>query len=355
MLNRTNTFQILGQNIGLNNPPYCIAEVGINHNGDFEIAKRMIEVAKLAGADAVKFQTFRAEEFCGDPNQTFTYQSQGQSITESMLDMFQRYEFSPDKWWDIKAHCDAVGITFFSTPQNRSDLDLLIQVGVPVVKVGSDDFTNLPLLRSYAETGLPLILSCGMSDIADVHQALEAVGWFDGYPIALLLCTSQYPTPPQDVNIQKLTTLRQAFPGLQVGFSDHTQGSLAASLALAQGARVFEKHFTLDQKLPGPDHWFSEDPKGLAEWITAIRQSYILMGSPFVKPTPAEYEMRKMARRSIVALQDIAKGDQLDMVNIGLRRPGGGLSPDMLEQVLKLKANRAIKRGECLLLGDMSS
>jgi len=273
MSNQIKPFQIAGRSIGPNDPPYCIAEVGINHNGDISIAKRMIESAKAAGADAVKFQTFKAEEFCGNPDQTFTYFSQGQRVTESMLTMFKRYELQPEHWQAIKVHCEMVGITFFSTPQNRSDLDLLLEIGVPAVKVGSDDFTNLPLLRSYIESQLPLILSCGMSDLAEVHQALEMAGWFDGYSVALLLCTSQYPTPAEDVNINKLTTLHQAFPGLLLGFSDHTQGPLAAALAVARGARIFEKHFTLDQNMVGPDHWFSEEPAGLTKWISHIREA----------------------------------------------------------------------------------
>jgi len=353
MLNQIRPFQIAGRSIGPNDPPYCIAEVGINHNGDLAIAKRMIEVAKEAGADAVKFQTFKAEEFCGDPNQTFTYQSQGKTVTEPMLAMFQRYEFPPENWRAIKAYCEVVGITFFSTPQNISDLELLSDIGVPAIKVGSDDFTNLPLLRSYIESHLPLILSCGMSDLAEVHQALDAAGWFDGYPVALLLCTSQYPTPAEDVNINKLTTLQQAFPGLLVGFSDHTQGALAAALAVSRGARIFEKHFTLDKNMPGPDHWFSEDTAGFAEWIKNIRTADILLGSPFVRPTKAEQEMRLVARRSVIALRDITHGETLDNANTGLRRPGGGLAPDMIETVFGLTATRDIKKGDRLSLGDM--
>lgn len=355
MVNQSKSFQIAGHRIGPNDPPYCIAEVGINHNGDIATAMRMIEAAKLAGADAVKFQTFKAEEFCGDSEQTFTYKSQGENVTESMLDMFKRYEFPPEHWQTIKSHCEVVGITFFSTPQNRSDLDLLLEVGVPAIKVGSDDFTNIPLLRSYVESQLPIILSCGMSDLAEVHQALDAVGFFEGYPVVLLLCTSQYPTPAEDVNINKLTTLQQAFPGLLVGFSDHTQGSLAAALAVSRGARVFEKHFTLDQGMPGPDHWFSEEPAGLAEWIASIRTADKLLGSPFLRPTEAEKKMRLVARRSVIALQDIAIDVVLDSNNTGLRRPGDGLSPDMLNKLLGLKANRNIRKGERLVIGDMKA
>lgn len=347
-----NNFAIAGRVIGADQPPYCIAEVGINHNGDLDLALRMIDAAKAAGADAVKFQTFKAEEFCGDPQQMFTYQSQGQSVTESMLAMFQRYEFSPAQWQQVKAYCAQVGITFFSSPQNRSDLDLLLQIGVPAVKVGSDDFTNLPLLRSYAEAGLPLILSCGMSDLAEVHQALESVGWFAGQAVALLLCTSQYPTPDTDVNLSKLTTLQQAFPGLLVGFSDHTQGPLAAALAVARGARLFEKHFTLDHDLPGPDHWFSENPQGLTEWIEQIHRASRILGSPFVRPTPAEVDMRILARRSLMALQPIAPGETLTARNLGLRRPGNGLSPALFDQAIGSVATRAIGAGELLQLGD---
>ncbi|MBI3368557.1 MAG: N-acetylneuraminate synthase family protein [Burkholderiales bacterium] len=348
-------YAIAGRTIGPDAPPYCIAEVGINHNGELALAKRMIEVAKAAGADAVKFQTFRAEEFCGDPNQSFSYQSQGQTVTESMLAMFRRYEFNREQWQAVKAHCDAMGITFFSSPQNRSDLDLLLTIGVPAVKIGSDDFTNLPLLASYREAGLPMILSCGMADLAEVDRALDSAGWFAGHPVALLLCTSQYPTPPKDVNVRKLTTLQGAFPGLLTGFSDHTQGPLAAAMAVALGARIFEKHFTLDKQLPGPDHWFSEDATGLTEWIATIRSADAMRGSPLVRPTSAEREMRPVARRSVVALRDLAEGETLSIANIGLRRPGDGMPPEMLAQLLGMTTTRQVARGARIALSDIRS
>ena len=230
-----------------------------------------------------------------------------------------------------------------------------MNIGVPAIKVGSDDFTNLPLLKSYSETAIPLIISCGMSDIAEVHQGLTAAGWFDGKPVILLLCTSQYPTPPKDVNILKLRTLQQAFPNLLVGFSDHTQGSEAAIMATTLGASVFEKHFTLDHNLPGPDHWFSEDPSGLEQWVQSIRKAYEMRGNALVQPTQAELGMRILARRSIVALSDIKAGDSLTSSLIGLRRPGGGLPSMMLEQVLGMKASRNIQCGEKITLRDLNS
>jgi N,N'-diacetyllegionaminate synthase len=344
---------INGCAIGPGHPPFVIAEVGINHNGELSKALEMIAVAKAAGADAVKFQTFKAEEFVGDPAQMFTYRSRGQEVTESMLAMFRRYELPREAWPVISAECQRQCITFLSTPQNRSDLELLREVGVTAVKVGSDDFTNLPLIRSYAETGLPLILSCGMADLAEVHQALEAAGALDGYPLALLLCTSQYPTPPQDVNLRKLGTLQAAFPGLVTGFSDHTQGSLASSLAVALGALIFEKHFTLDNDLPGPDHWFSENPQTLAQWVAGIRAATVMLGSAVVRPTAAELHMRTLARRSVVALAPIAKGEALSARNVGLRRPGNGLPPSSLAEVLRGVATRDIAAGATLSWGDV--
>jgi sialic acid synthase SpsE len=340
------------RSVGEGQTPLVILEAGINHNGDIDKAFEMIRLARRLGADAVKFQTFKADEFISDPKLMFTYRSQGKEVTESMRDMFRRYEFSRDDWFRIKKACDDEGILFLSTPQNRSDLDLLLELGIPAIKVGSDDFSNLPLLRDYASAGLPLLLSCGMADLAEVHQSLEAVGTLDGRPTVLLLCTSQYPTPPEDVNLRKLHTLARAFPMVVTGFSDHTQGPLASSLALAMGARLFEKHFTLDHELPGPDHWFSEDPAGAAEWIASIRKAESMMGSAVVRPTAAEREMRVLARRSIVALRDIEAGEVLNAANIGLRRPGNGLPANMYEQVLGRTASGSIAQGELIKLGD---
>ena len=341
-------FLIGDREIGPNNPPYCIAEVGINHNGSLDLAKKMIDTAKVAGADAVKFQTFKAEEFCGDINQTFKYKSQGKVIEEPMLDMFKRYELSTESWNDIKEYSDKIGITFFSTPQNNSDLNFLLTVGVPVIKIGSDDFTNLPLIRRYKETRLPIILSCGMSNLSEVHQALEAVSWFDGYPATLLLCTSQYPTPPEDVNILKLNTLQSSFPGLITGFSDHTQGYLAASLAVSLGARIFEKHFTLDKNLPGPDHWFSEDIKGLSEWVKNIHIADKMLGSSIVKPTKAELINKKEFQRIIVASSQIKLGEDFTEENLEMRRVSGGkgMNANMFSFLLGKKAWRNFEKLE---------
>jgi sialic acid synthase SpsE len=347
------TIQIGKHKIGPDEPPFVMLEAGINHNGDLGKAKEMIRVAKQAGADAIKFQTFKANEFVGDPALTFTYRSQGQEVTESMLEMFRRYEFSREQWFEVKQACDEAGILFLSTPQNISDLELLLEIGVPALKVGSDDFTNLPLLKRYAATGLPLMISCGMADLGEVYDALDATGAMTGNPVLLMLCTSQYPTPPADVNLLKLKTLTGAFPWLTLGFSDHTQGVLAAAMACGMGACVFEKHFTLNHDLPGPDHWFSENPPCATEWVSAIRIAKRIMGSPNVEPTSAERDMRRLARRSVTVLQDIAAGEVFAVDNLGLRRPGDGLPPKFIEQALGRKARRPIAKGQQLTFGDI--
>jgi sialic acid synthase SpsE len=344
----TRTVTIGDRPVGVGHSPFVVAEVGINHNGDLGRALEMIHIAKQAGCDAVKFQTFKATEFINDPAQMFTYRSQGREVTESMLAMFQRYELPNSAWSVIKAECAMAGIRFFSTPQNRSDLDILIEVGVPAVKVGSDDFTNLPLLKSYAQSGLPLILSSGMSDLAEAHQALEAVGALDGYPTILLVCTSQYPTPAADANLARITTLRAAFPTVPIGFSDHTRGSLAAAMAVALGACFLEKHFTLSHDLAGPDHWFSEEPSGLSDWAASIRIAETMLGSPLVRPTAIERGNKLEYQRRVVAARDIQAGEILNENALTLRRVAGGrgVPPTFMTQLLGRPAPRAFRGGD---------
>lgn len=322
--------------------PFIILEAGINHNGDLAIAFDMVRAAKRCGADAVKFQTFKAEEFVGDPNLEFEYRSQGKLVRESMLKMFKRYEFAPAQWREISDVCLNEGIEFLSTAQNRTDLDLLLGLGMQEIKIGSDDFNNIPLLVSYAATGLPLILSCGMADLDEVERSIKAVRDAGAPRVTLLVCTSQYPTPPQDANLARITTLQARFPDVVIGFSDHTQGAKAATIAAAIGARVFEKHFTLSHDLPGPDHWFSADVEEAAAWVAAIRNTVIFLGDGRVKPTPEEESMRAIARRSVTALRPIVAGDLLSIENIGLRRPATGLPPADFSRVLGLRAARDI-------------
>ena len=341
-----NKLKINNYEISKENSPFIIAEAGINHNGNVERAIEMVRAAKNADVTAIKFQTFKAREFISDSSLTYTYMSQGKSITESQLDLFKRCELSHDDFYKIKKTCDDEKIIFLSTPQNKSDLDFLLELGISAIKIGSDDFTNIPLLKYYSKTKLPIIISCGMATLKEIEETLTAIGALDGYPTALLLTTSEYPTPPQNVNLQKLRTLSEKFPGIPLGYSDHTQGNLASSIAISFGASIFEKHFTLDNSLPGPDHWFSSNPSNLKVWSDSIKTSYQMMGSSEILPTESEIKMKTIARRSIVALEDIDIGETLNEKNIGLRRPGDGLPPKMFERLLGKKANKNYEIGD---------
>lgn len=278
--------------LGDGEPPFIVGECGINHNGNLDTALAMVHVAKHCGCDAVKFATLKAAEFC-NPDHVVTYRYQGQLIIESEMKMFQRAELPDDAWKAIKAECDAVGIVFFSTPQNESDLDILMGVGVPCIKVGSDDLTNLALLEAYARRGLPMILSTGMADTWDVRLALEVV---KGVPVVVLACTSEYPCPPEHANVARVHTLRSLL-GVTVGYSDHTVGNTAAAAATALGASYLEKHFTLNNAALGPDHEFSAGPLQLQAWVAAIRNTYRVMGSGKIEPTEQERINRENWRR----------------------------------------------------------
>ena len=336
--------------VGQKEEPLVIGEAGINHNGEIKKAFEMIELGKKSGLNAIKFQTFSADEFIANVSLTHTYFSQGKKITESQYNMFKQCEFSKEEWYKVKEKCDKEDILFLSTPENSSDLDLLLQIGIPAIKVGSDELINIPLLKEFAKTKLPIILSTGMCTLDEVAKSLNAIGALDDYPTILLVTTSEYPTPNESVNLLKFQTLAKNFPSIPLGFSDHTQGVLASSLACAMGASVFEKHFTLNHNMPGPDHWFSADPNELIQWVKSIRTSYIMMGSEEVKPTKSEEVLKITARRSIFAISEIKEGDEFSMKNIGLRRPGNGLTPEYFEMVLGKKSTKYFKKGEMVQL-----
>jgi N-acetylneuraminate synthase/N,N'-diacetyllegionaminate synthase len=278
--------------------PFIIAEAGLNHNGSVPLALEMVGVAAKAGCTAIKFQTFKAAGVC-DESQSYTYRSQGREITEPRINLFRRAELPESAWPLLKAECARLGIQFLSTPQNPSDLDTLLKVGVPAIKIGSDDLTNLTMLRycSVTASGIPLILSCGMSDLAEVYTALDVIGAFEGREVALLVCTSLYPCPVDQANLARITALKAALPGIPIGFSDHTAGTLAAAVACALGACVFEKHMTLGHNLAGPDHEFSADPVTLTKWVWTIKKAYAALGNGLVRPTKEERRNKEKYQR----------------------------------------------------------
>lgn len=341
------SFTIDNQMVGADCKPFIIAEAGINHNGDLATALAMIDAAVEAEVDAVKFQTFHTEDFIDDKFVMYEYKSQGSRVSESMFDMFKRTEFSDSEWKRIKEYCDKLGITFLSTPVSMDDLRLLKNLGIGAIKVGSDDFNNTPLITQFSKCGLPLLLSCGMANDEEMKRTITIVSRNNDC-ICLFLCTSQYPTPAKDVNARKLLEMRNLFPEIVLGFSDHTEGSTAAIVATALGAQVFEKHFTLDHNMPGPDHWFASNPAELKEWAYSIRQAHLSLGSSSLQPTESEIQMRALARRSVVALANIAEGEILCIDNIGLRRPGTGIEPSHFNEIVGKTALRNISKGSQL-------
>lgn len=345
-------FKIGKRLVGEGRAPYIIAEAGINHNGDIEIAKKMVGVAADTGVDAVKFQTFRTEEFLTDRTVPYTYLSQGEEVTESMFDMFKRTELTDEEWRELKVYCDERGVDFLSTPASTAGTEFLVDIGSVAIKVSSDELTNIPQMREYAKSGLPLLVSCGMGSAAEIQKMLDVVDPVQN-DVCIFLCTSQYPTPSEDVNALKLLEMRERFPDVVVGLSDHTQGSTAAVLCTGLGARVFEKHFTLDHDMPGPDQWFSSNPDELAEWVTRIREAHAMLGSRVLEPTAAELEMREVARKSIVTLAPIREGEAFSVENIGLRRPATGMPPEEFDKVLGKHASRALLSDHMLVEEDI--
>ncbi len=314
-------------------PPYVAAEIGVNHNGDLALARRTIDAAVAAGVDAVKFQTFRAEEFMADPDHIYEYTSEGKPVRESMFEMFKRLEL-PGSWHaELKSYAEAKGVGFLSSAADPLSADLLKELGVPVLKLASEDLINHPLLAHCAATGLPLILSTGMGTEREIERALEVVTREGAKEILLLHCVSLYPTPDDEANLLRMQALRERF-GLPVGYSDHTRGIDAALGATVLGAVFIEKHFTLDRGLPGPDHVFSSDPQELAALVAGVKRVAAMRGAGGLGFSPSEEEARNSFRRSIVARNSIPAGTVLTREQLHLKRPGTGISPLDMDKVL---------------------
>lgn len=322
-----------------------VAEVGINHNGDMGLARESIIAAAEAGADSVKFQNYKTEDFITDRNLIFEYFSQGKTIKEPQYDMFKRCELTRDQLAYLKEQCDQANVLFHSTPTSVEGIKDLQSIGCQLLKNGSDYLTNLRLVRAMGETGLKTILSTGMATLSEIDDAVRAFRETGNEHLMLLHCTSSYPTPTEDVNLARMATLRDVF-GVEVGFSDHTNGTTAAVGATILGARWVEKHFTLSKDLPGPDHWFSMDASELSQLVTSIREVEKMLGTSAVGPTPSESLGRRDFRLSCVAARDIPKGESIKPSDIVFQRPGDGIAPVHEGILIGLKLTREIKRGQ---------
>jgi N-acetylneuraminate synthase/N,N'-diacetyllegionaminate synthase len=321
------------------------AEVGINHNGDMALARQMIDAAAEAGADAVKFQNYRTEDFLSDRSLTYEYLSQGKPVVEPQFDMFKRCELPRGALGELRDHCERRGVIFFSTPTSPAGVEELVRVGAPLLKNGSDYLVHLPLIRAMARSGLPTVLSTGMATLAEIDDAVRAFREAGGRDLIVLHCTSSYPTPPGEVHLRKIPALASAL-GCPVGLSDHTEGIIAAVGAVALGACFLEKHFTLDRYLPGPDHRFSATPEEFRALVGAVRTLERNLGDSPVGPTPSEAEGRKGFRLSCVAVRDLSAGHRLTDADLAFRRPGTGLPPAAAAWVVGRTLGRAVRAGQ---------
>lgn len=338
--------------IGKGAPCFIIAEAGVNHNGSLELAKKLIDVAKDAGADAVKFQTFKAEKLLTKNARKANYQKETTGGEESQYEMIKKLEFSENEFKELAEYAIQEDILFLSTPFDEESADFLEGLNVPLFKIGSGDLTNIPLLVHVAKKNKPMIVSTGMSTLEEVWDAVNAIKSINKSELILLHSTSNYPTKIEDCNLRVMQTMKREFD-VPIGYSDHTLGITIPVAAVAMGACVLEKHFTLDRNLPGPDHRASLEPEELKEMVKAIRAVEKALGASEKKPVESEREIMKVARKSIVAGLDIPKGAIITREMLAVKRPGTGLKPKYIDEVAGKKAKIAIKKDEMIKIKDI--
>lgn len=326
---------------------FFIAEAGVNHNGSFELAKKLIDIAAQAGADAVKFQTFKAKNLAIKNSKKTKYQKKTTNPNESQFKMLEKLELDLDKHKKLISYCRKKKILFLSSPFDVDSIDLLNQLGLQVFKIPSGEIINLPYLRHLGKLNKKVILSTGMADINEIKDALDILikAGTKKNNITVLHANTEYPTPMKDVNLRAMITIGNAFD-VKYGYSDHTEGIEIGIAAVALGANCIEKHFTLDRNLDGPDHKASLEPDQLKEMIQSIRNIEISLGDGVKKPSSSEKKNIKIVRKSIFAKKNIKKGEVLSEDNIAIKRPSGGLSPMMWDDILGQIATKDYKEDE---------
>jgi N,N'-diacetyllegionaminate synthase len=332
---------IANQQVGPGYPCFIIAEAGVNHNGELKTAKRLVDAAVEAGADAVKFQTFIAEQVVSPSAPKADYQLKTTSEHESQLEMIKNLELSSDDHHQLQKYCQKNNILFLSTPFDQDSVVLLEKLHIPAYKIGSGDITNWPFLEYIALKRKPIILSTGMSTLSEVEEAVGVIQNAGNKQIILMHCVSNYPADPCDVNLRAMLTMEKAFQ-IPVGYSDHTLGIEVPMAAVALGACVIEKHLTLDRTMSGPDHQSSLEPNIFREMVAGIRTVELSLGHGRKEPAASEINTAKAARRSLVAAQNITKGTVIEERHIAIKRPGTGLPPRMLASIIGKKANEDI-------------
>ncbi|MDB4843924.1 N-acetylneuraminate synthase [Hellea sp.] len=331
---------------------FIIGEIGVNHNGSVELAKKLIDIAVESGADAVKFQTFDTESLVTRTAKKAKYQIENDSSQDSQYEMLKRLELSEDDFSTCKSYCDKNGIIFLSTPFDEKAADLLERVGVSGFKISSGDLTNLPLLKHIAAKGLPMIISTGMSNLAEIEEAVLAIKDIMPSGIGILHCVSNYPAHPAEANLRVMDTLKYAFD-CPIGWSDHTLGDAISIAAVARGAKILEKHYTLDANMQGPDHKASLEPEAFSELIRKIRDVSLSLGTGIKRPQPSEALTAEAARRSIVSAREIKAGAIITDSDLICKRPGTGLKPNMLQYVIGQKALFDIAEDHLISFSDI--
>tara|TARA_B110000908_G_scaffold172394_1_gene239539 strand:- start:4512 stop:5513 length:1002 start_codon:yes stop_codon:yes gene_type:complete len=333
----------------MNNKTFIIAEAGVNHNGDFELAKKLIDVAVSAGVDAVKFQTWKTELLVTEEAEMAEYQKENTQVEESQFQMLKRLELSYDAFSELKSYCDSLKIMFMSTPDEEQSATFLDSLQ-DIFKIGSGELTNTPFLRHIARLGKPVIISTGMGYLAEVEHALSVLieTGLTLNDITILHATTDYPTAPEDVNLLAMQTIKNAFPGVKVGYSDHTLGIEVPIASVALGATVVEKHFTLDKSMLGPDHKASLDPSELIAMVAAIRNIDLALGDGWKVPTAMEVKNRAVVRKSIVAAREIKVGEVIYAEMLEIKRPGSGISPARWDEVINTVAKKGYYQGELI-------
>jgi N-acetylneuraminate synthase/N,N'-diacetyllegionaminate synthase len=347
-----NEVEIAGRKVGPGHPCFVIAEAGVNHNGYLELAKKLVDVAVQAGADAIKFQTFKAERVVSAAAPKAEYQLQSTERSESQLEMLRRLELSAEGHHMLQAYCQERGLLFMSTPFDEESADLLEELAVPVFKIGSGEVTSLPFLEYIGRKGKPIILSTGMSNLSEVDEAVRVIRRAGCRQLVLLHCVSNYPADPSDANLRAMHTMAMAFQ-VPVGYSDHTLGIEVPLAAAALGACVIEKHFTLDRNLPGPDHRASLEPVELGAMVAGIRTVELALGHGEKQPALSEAGNRRVVRRSLAAACDIREGTVLSPEMLTQLRPATGISPALVEHVVGRRARRPLGSGELVTWGDL--
>lgn len=327
--------------IGFKNPCFIIAEAGVNHNGDIRIAKKLIEEAKKAGANAIKFQTFKTEELVTKGTRMAAYQKKNlKTENKEQYAMLKRLELSHENFIELEKHCEKTGIMFLSTAHTESEIAFLDSL-VSAHKIASGDLTNIPFLKRIACANKPVILSTGMGTMEEVKEAIRAIKSRHNKKIVILHCTTNYPCPLEEVNLRAMLSI-QAETGQQIGYSDHTEGIGVSILAVAMGAKVIEKHFTLDKTMLGPDHKASLEPHEFNELTEKIRETEKILGSPIKTPTNSEKEISAIARKSIAVKIDIPKGTKITANMLIAKRPGTGIAPKYISKIVGRKAKKDI-------------